>query len=233
MRKMMSLIVLIAIGLGFSGCGRTPLPGIPIQTILHHDMNKPVGVKILRIPDFNKINTAEVGGNLYSKSNQNLQNTYTVSSDGGTKAMLSNGDTINTFNVLPKHLNNRKLFKWEKTKNAVCYPLPIRGETKNLAICTIDIDNSGHFSVAGYNTRDKVYKLSNNVSYKIKPVPPLITEDSFKYTVLYQGKIGNKVKMTFREFYKNMNRASFTQFYKYTLTYTIEMHFVNFTITIL
>ena len=76
MKRMMNLIVLITIGLGFSGCGRTSHPGIPIQTILYHDINKPVGIKILRVPEFNKINVAEVGENLYSKSNQNLQNTF-------------------------------------------------------------------------------------------------------------------------------------------------------------
>ena len=86
---------------------------------------------------------------------------------GGTKAMLSNNDYINTFNATSQELKNRRLFKWEKTKNAACFPISVASDP-NLAICTIDINNNGYFSVAAYNSRDKTYPLSNNVSYSLK-----------------------------------------------------------------
>ena len=41
--------------------------------------------------------------------------------------------------------------------------------------------------------------------------------DSFKYEALYQGKIGNKIKISFREFIDDMVRPSFTQDIDYEL----------------
>ena len=57
--------------------------------------------------------------------------------------------------------------------------------------------------------------MSKNIKYELTPV--LSDEDSFKYIALYQGKIGDKIKISFREFYNNNARPAFTQDIEYEL----------------
>jgi len=68
-------------------------------------------------------------------------------------------------------------------------------------------------------------KLNKPVKYKIIPVPSSklkLTQDAFKYEVLYQGKVGNKLKITFQEFMRGRDgqfiiRDAFNQTIVYEL----------------
>lgn len=59
--------------------------------------------------------------------------------------------------------------------------------------------------------------LTQPLEYKIVPTPPMYDVDSFKYEALYQGKIDNKIKISFREFKDNTARPAFTQDIDYEL----------------
>ncbi|MGZ5207947.1 MAG: hypothetical protein ACXWB0_02925 [Sulfuricurvum sp.] len=48
-------------------------------------------------------------------------------------------------------------------------------------------------------------------------MPSTYTVDSFKYEALYQGRIDNKIKISFREFKDDMARPAFTQDIDYEL----------------
>ncbi|MGZ8545817.1 MAG: hypothetical protein ACXWVU_00350 [Sulfuricurvum sp.] len=48
-------------------------------------------------------------------------------------------------------------------------------------------------------------------------MPSTYTENSFKYEALYQGRIDNKIKISFREFKDDMARPAFTQDIDYEL----------------
>ena len=180
---------------------------------MFYDKNKPNGTVIIKVPELNLVSKAEIGENIYKKYNQKLKNSYEVDSQGGTKAVLANGDSINTFNAYSGKVNKKYLYKWEDANNAICYP--VTGLSSY--ICLVDIDNSGSFSVAAYNTHSKTYPLSNRVSYTTRLSEPTLSEDSFKYIALYQGKVGSKIKISFREFHSNMARPAFTQNIEYEL----------------
>ncbi|MFA5233872.1 MAG: hypothetical protein WC390_05660 [Sulfurimonas sp.] len=60
-------------------------------------------------------------------------------------------------------------------------------------------------------------KLDKPIKYHIKRTPEVITQDSFKYQVLYQGKVENKIKISFREFKNDFIRPAFTQDIEYAL----------------
>lgn len=83
-------------------------------------------------------------------------------------------------------------------------------------LCLIDVNNNNTFSHYAVRNEDKLYPLNKLIKYeaiqKIK-----YNEDSFKYQALYQGKIGNRVKISFREFKNDMARPAFTQDIEYQL----------------
>lgn len=67
-----------------------------------------------------------------------------------------------------------------------------------------------------------IEKLNKPIKYiTILAEPTYITSDSFKYVVLYQGKVGNKLKISFQEFTSGHSgfiiRDAFTQNIEYEL----------------
>ena len=87
---------------------------------------------------------------------------------------------------------------------------------------------NGKFSLLDYNCDGEFTNLRNGdeldkpVKYKLIPAPPSkILRDSFKREVVYQGKINNKIRISFQEFYSNngvfMIRDSYNQNIEYEL----------------
>jgi len=209
MKKVMKLVIIIALSLGFSGC-------VDWQTNLHVNKKMEAKNKILRVPNLNKISTAEIGQNMFTKSYLYYENTYDVKLlqsaigaegqiwvDSTKKPETSAGQYQFSDNMIKKfrEIGDKKI-------KAMCY---------STWICLTDISNSGsftHFSAFG---NSKYSKLNQPVKYKIVPSKPIMREDSFKYIALYQGKKGNSIKISFREFKDNMARPAFTQDIDYEL----------------
>lgn len=207
---------LILISIMFSGCGQEPFPGNTIQEAsIYHDKSKNSGIEILSIPSLNTVNTIEVGENLYQKINQQTFDTYTVKLLENTQAKLFNGGYIITNN--DNSLNEDLLYKW-KNKNAMCFPSGYDSSLQRpIKICLVDDTDENNFSQAVYSYKDKKYPLTNKAKYEIIPSKPKYNKDSFKYEALYQGKKGNSIKISFREFRNDMARPAFTQDIDYEL----------------
>jgi len=204
------LLSLIAItGLGITGCSNSPK--IPEPQIVH-DKSKPTGKTIVRAPALNSVGTIEVGENMYQKVNAYLYDTYDVvliKPKGYHDSEWADSD----INAATKHLyGGRTLYKWTSDDlNTICRP--DRGH------CFVDVNKTNSFTYDVYdlNNFGDIDILSRSVEYKLIPTPPTYTEDSFKYEALYQGRIDNKIKISFREFKDDMARPAFTQDIDYEL----------------
>jgi hypothetical protein len=206
-------IILVLISIAF-GCATTQ-PGNRITNVdLYHDKNKRTGVHEFSLPPLGIKITKDIGESLYEKVRQFEYDTYSVALDGDTEAKLH--DT--TF----KTNGDRKsypLYVWNNDKKAFCLGNVLVGflsyEQRNA--CLIDTDNDGYFDNAAYGNNDYSYPLQNKVHYIMTQTPPTLTQDSFRYIVLYQGKAGSSIKLSFREFKDDYARPAFTQDIQYEL----------------
>lgn len=205
----MKYVLMILVGVILTGCGGSfPLP-------IHSDNNlKPRNVYIHN-PELNVVSVSEIGQNMYSKSYIYFDNTYDVVllepaiGKKGAVWVDSAKTTITSAGIKNQFESKyyKKLRKIDNKTNAMCY---------TPWICLTDLNNDNqftHFSAFGssdYGNLDSPakYKLVQSSSFM---------NDSFKYVALYQGKKGNAIKISFREFKNNMARPAFTQDIEYEL----------------
>lgn len=212
--------LIISIAVITSGCSHMKnLPKLPSPEMVH-DKSKQAGKVIIRIPELNQIKTIEVGANIYQKINEYRYDTYDVTiirPHGITDKEWEESDLNEE--IIANRLN-RFLYKWsEKGLNAVC-----RNDESS---CWIDLNNTNQFTFELDKGDVELDNLGDDdtVPYKLTPTPPTYGEDSFKYEALYQGKIGNKIKIQFREFVQPVSnidnsfmiRPAFTQDIEYEL----------------
>lgn len=158
-------------------------------------LNKPikylftVNHSTIYLPQLNDVSTKEVGESMYEKLNL-----YDIQTEVNQK-------------ILDTEFNKKyDLLIWSKSNyKAIC--------EKN--ICLLDIDNKNIFSHYIIKNESQIFLLDKPFSYK--PSSDKISQDSFKYQALYQGKIGNTIKISFREFSHDMARPAFTQDIEYEL----------------
>lgn len=218
MKKIIGISTLATLGLLLTGCGQQPFPGNTIyEASIYHDDNKISGIQIVKIPELNVLKTIEIGENLYKKINQVSYNTYKIELNEDTEAKLFNGGFIKTKNLKKLDRINQPLYLWN-TKKAMCinagYDYTLKRPIK---VCLVDMDDNGAFDIATYSYKTVTYPLFNSAKYTIKPKSPSYNQNSFKYEALYQGKITNKVKISYREYKDNMARPAFTQDIEYEL----------------
>lgn len=219
---------------------RSTYSNIPKPKI-YHDTTKTIGKSIIRTPILNQTKTVEIGENIYQKINQYQYDTYEVILTNPDnlyemdKSAIEIGKSIyqkikryqyDTYGLIlssPDSLykmDNRaikdtmkiKLYKWTASNyNAIC--------TDNQTLCWVDINKSNFFThnILVNGKEESIDELKNPIMYKIVPTPATYDEDSFKYQALYQGRIGNKIKISFREFSADMMRPAFTQDIEYEL----------------
>ncbi|WP_151899777.1 hypothetical protein [Sulfurimonas hydrogeniphila] len=211
------LIVSFAIAgtLMLVGCSSGPQINPSIRHIV--DPNGPGTV--IRDPKLNKITTAEIGQNMYSKSYLINPTTQKVILEGVAKGSRY-GISIDSSETLPVTSLGVKVTKtlypydsWHllrnvEGKNAMCY---------SPYDCLIDMNNDNTFTYLTTQGSKDFVKLDQSTKYKLEKSKPIYTEDSFKYVALYQGKKGNLIKISFREFKDNMARPAFTQDIEYEL----------------
>ena len=140
------------------------------------------GLKIqtVYVPELNKSSIAEVGQSMYEK-----------------------------VNAIYKYEKAVELLDSKAKKDYKGYPtyFDIQNNSCNMIVYDIELvddecDGVFDYKMDGITTFDlKKVKLNNPIKYKVIPANPTeIREDSFKYIVLYQGKIGNKLNISFQEF---------------------------------
>jgi len=192
-------IIAIITGLSLSGCA-----GVE-HAMLYQDQRQ-MEYRAIYDPLLNTTNKVEVGENMFSKSYLFYNDTNTV--------ILSEDVYIDTFTtkIDLKANSENVLYKW-KDVNVICAAAdPMMG-----TYCLGDEGNIGSFTSYGYTFQPTRSMLQNPVQYKIIPTPPVLGADSFKYDALYQGRSGNKIKISFREFIGNTARPAFTQDVDYEL----------------
>jgi len=114
----------------------------------------------------------------------------------GNKVHANDRDFIFTSN---------KLRTTEEKYNAVCFSW----------FCAVDTKNDGFLdSWWDAKIEKNVLPLTERVPYKLEDI---LTNSYHKQTSLYQGKVNNKIKISYREFSGQMSRPAFTQDVEYEL----------------
>lgn len=177
------------------------------EPFIYRNKDIEVGQKIVRIPDFGIVTTKEVGESIYSKINKIEDNSYSIFTVGEVKGYILDAYGQNKYDFEFKIEKKDDLKKWPNTnKNTICID----------EICLIDNNSSGTFTHSAEIYMSRLYPLDKPLPYLIKQ-NVTYNEDSFKYQALYQGKIKDKIKISFREFYDNKARPAFTQDIEYQL----------------
>ncbi|NOQ13356.1 MAG: hypothetical protein GQ583_02590 [Methyloprofundus sp.] len=153
-------------------------------------------VRTVYTPELQKPATAEIGENMFSKTYAYFQYKYIV-------ILLDS--------------NDRKKYKTRKQGNRFDELEGTKCALYNGSLSLLDYNCDGTFTHLRNGD-----KLEKSVEYKLQPAPPTrITKDSFKRDVIYQGKIGNKIKISFQEFFASngsfMIRDAYTQNIEYEL----------------
>lgn len=194
----LSLGVMVVLGVGMGGCA-TPE--------IYYNTEFKQSKKVVYLPALNTESKAEVGDNMFSKSYLHTDsNTYVIT--------LLEDAPMPVFGVkFDLHSGHKELLSKWKGNNAICfYPNSLTYH------CLLDTDNSGFFTFHGAASVPNQYRFEKPIKYKIDPnIGKNISDGSFKYQALYQGKIDNKIKISFREFIDNMARPSFAQDVEYQL----------------
>lgn len=182
------------------------------SSFTYYNPNKKSTLEEFTIPKLNEVNTIEIGLNMYKKMKRFEQNTYTVS-------LLEPIPKISTMATGKFGIDNPielGLLKKEEENNwnVACTR---KGNYHSYEVCLYDVDNDYKFDKAGATMNGLYTDLNKKIAYKIENTEPIYKEDSFKYEVLYQGKKGNTIKISFREFKDNVARPAFTQDIEYKL----------------
>ncbi|WP_066219865.1 hypothetical protein [Aliarcobacter cryaerophilus] len=144
----------------------------------------------ISIPSLNTTSTKEIGETMYEKFN--------LYGDIKTKLNIkvNNVEFDKTYNLV-----------WSKQGyKSIC--------EKN--ICLLDTKNKSIFSHYIIKDSTEIFELENPFYYN--QISDEVSQDSFRYIILYQGKIDNKIKISFREFKDDMARPAFTQDIEYQLS---------------
>jgi len=206
MLKTLSKVIFIvsSIILLFSGCGSKTLTYV-------HDKNIKVGSNLISTPELNIVHTEEVGSNMYYKANLYMQDTKDV--------IIM--ESINTYSQASGKFIKEKgyiglLSEDNKTKwKGVC-SLPDNNNNP-YTVCLFDSKNNSTFDKVGSLINSLYADLNPSVPYTLTNTESKLHQDSFKYVALYQGKKGDSIKISFREFKNDMARPAFTQDIEYEL----------------
>jgi len=143
-------------------------------------------------PKIGTINTIEIGENMFSK-------TYSIGKKiivQGNKVHAKDRDFV---------FNNDKLRITKEKYNAICYSW----------FCAVDTTNDGFLDSWWDAKVDKnILPLTEKVAYRLEDIR---SPSYYKKTSLYQGKVNNKIKISYREFSGTIARPAFTQDVEYQL----------------
>ena len=156
--------------------------------------------KTIYFPALNQTASAEVGENMFSKVHAQFpyKNHVLLVDSEDKKKYKTNADTGNRFGKL------------EGTECALY----------NRSLSLLDYNCDGYFTHLRNGD-----ELDKPVKYKLIPTPTdtaTLTRDSFKREVIYQGKVNNKIKLSFLEFYASKNRFIIRDAYTQSIEYELD-----------
>lgn len=137
---------------------------------------------IINVPKLNTVSTAEVGQNMYEKI-------YAVYENEKIVEFLDK-------EVKEKYLANEEKYHIEVLDNNQCALFKDNRQTNLL-----DSKCNGSFDMIQRRGRLGFQKIGQLIKYRIVENTRIhVVKSSYKYEVLYQGKIDNKLNISFREF---------------------------------
>ena len=211
MKKLFSSIVIGSLIVLLSGCTEDMLQ--PLTPTEHS--------KSVYIPELGLTTKTEIGQNMYSKVYAVYKYDYKAVFDSKDK----NKVLTMAYPYESENNKNKNLYVYKQDNNCI---LPNYNDFPLL----VDQGCKGEFTeqyTPSYVVTYVKVKLQEPIKYQMVPnkTPSKILEDSIKYVVLYQGKVGNIINVTFQEFIASYNsytyertfmiRDAFTQTIQYEL----------------
>lgn len=128
-------------------------------------------------------------------------------------------DVLLIDNECPKVLEmDPVLYKWTSNQwNMMC-----RYDKKE---CLVDVtgENEFNFKTDELDDLSELKPLACKVKYKIIPTPSRVGEMYFKYEIIYQARVGNKLRLSYREYVDDYAHPAFTQEIEYDLDQKEDM----------
>ena len=156
----------------------------------------PIKPEVIYLPQLQAVAEAEVGENMFSK-------VYAIFH-------------FKNYAVLPNE-DDREMYRVRNSGHRFDELEGVKCALYNGRLSLLDYNCSGEFTHLRNGD-----ELEKPVKYELIPAPPSrILRDSFKREVVYQGKINNKITISFQEFYAKdgvfMIRDAYTQSIEYEL----------------
>lgn len=210
------------VGLILSGCSTTTT----LSTNTFYDPEVDTSKKAIRTPNILETNTIDIGENLYQKLFLTPRNTYTVRISENIE--FSPDDKERNYYWLLLGIPGAAIMELTADKKSISNS-DAKDITYNLKTtdqghaaicptkeyCLIDQDWNDTFEHISLVKNSTLQALETPISYNKSLEAPTLNEGDFKYIALYQGKIDNKLRVSYREFYNNLARPDFTQDIEY------------------
>lgn len=210
------------ISLILSGCSTTNV----LSTNTFFDSEIDTSKKTIRTPNLQEVNTIDIGENLYQKLFLTPKNTYSVQIKD--KFELTSDEKERNYYWLLLGIPGAAIMELtadEQTitdNDAKLKTYDLRATEQGYAAicpkenyCLIDKDWNDDFEYVSIEKSSDLKSLKTPISYTKTVDSPSLKEGDFKYIALYQGKVDNKIRVSFREFYNNLSRPNFTQDIEY------------------
>lgn len=209
-------------GLILSGCSTTNT----LSTNTFFDTEIDTRKEIIRTPNLQEINTIDIGENLYQKLFLTPKNTYSVKINGNIE--ISSDKKERNYYWLLLGIPGAAIMELTADEQAItdndtwlnAYDLRTTEQgyaaiCPNENYCLIDKDWDDIFDHISIEKSSDLKSLKTPINYTKTLNSPSLKEGDFKYIALYQGKVDNKIRVSFREFYNNLSRPNFTQDIEY------------------
>ncbi|WP_151965038.1 hypothetical protein [Acinetobacter soli] len=189
---MKRIILGLVAGLGLVGCVTPSYNSIP-------------RTKSVSYPELNKITTVNVGDQMVAQGTIFKQDALTIESVEKIRGYTINPGTYNKSgdNENGTFFSAISTSSMPTTNNVLYDPAKLLLISKNNELCVLSVSNSKY-------CKDKA-------DFKIKEVASE-NKNSFQQTLIYNGKIGNKINIGYREFSGDFARPAFTNNVEYDLS---------------
>lgn len=171
-------------------------------------------------PELEKQNSVSVGDNMYTEFYEKVTKHLYTKTHGEASAEMDFGAGFLSIkaSVPTGSTNQLRVISGTKTK-ATCFPGTAADIIARYDACLVDQDDDGMFDHVALKMRYKYFPLKENVKYEIIEAEASKVEmPDLKVEVLYQGLNKGSIKISFREFMKDIARPAFTQDISYDLS---------------
>jgi len=187
--KKLVLILMIIVSILMVGCKKNTYPKSYSES-----------PSILLSPKIGEINKVEIGETMYLKTYISNKRIKVLSGYVHT----DKADKKRKIPIRPKDHASNFLKITEEGYNTLCYSW----------LCISDTLNDGYLD-SWWDTREDIKKYFPLVKKEKYSLSNIYTDEYFKNSILFQGRVDNKIKISYREFIGSTARPAFTQDVQY------------------